>query len=231
MSTPVLDRMQSRIDAWGAADERALFLSCYRMMTGNVVTAVERREFDDPAWVGGLLHRFADYYFDALDAFETEPQGAPAVWRMAHRLAADPEVSALQKMLLGVSAHINYDLVLTLVDVLEPEWPALGGPQRQARYADHCRINAVIARTVDAVQEAVLSPAMPAMGTVDRWLGPLDEMLIARLLSRWRETVWHNATAVLDAADAVERARLVAHVERLALRTGRIVCPRAAALV
>lgn len=231
MSTPVLDRMQSRIDAWGAADERALFLSCYRMMTGNVVAAVERREFDDPEWVDALLRRFADHYFDALDAFEQAPESASAVWRMAHRLAADPEVSAIQKMLLGVSAHINYDLVLTIVEVLEPVWPALSAEQREARYSDHCRINAVIARTVDAVQEAVISPAMPAMGTVDRLLGPLDELLIARLLSRWRETVWRNASAVLDARDIPERARRVAHVERLALRTGGIVCPRAAALV
>ena len=48
-------RMQALIQGWEAAsDQRAIFLSCYRMMTGNMRVAIERGEFRDPAWVDRL---------------------------------------------------------------------------------------------------------------------------------------------------------------------------------
>ena len=228
-SPPVIARMQSRTDAWtDAADDRALFLRCYAMMTGNVIEAVGRGEFEDGAWVDRLLHRFADYYFDGLDAYERAPEAAPAVWRQAHRLAADAEAAPIQKLLVGVSAHINYDLVLTLVDLLEGEWTALPEAARRARYADHCRVNDVIGRTIDAVQDEVLEPAMPVMAIIDRWCGPLDEAVLSMLITRWREGVWQNAVRLLATPDPDARTRLVGRVEAGALRTSRLVCPRAA---
>ncbi len=229
MTASVLEKMQRRIVEWGdQSDDRALFLSCYQMMSANMLAAIERGEFDDPPWVDNLLHRFAEYYFDALDAYERAPESAPRVWRFAHDVSADPSVSALQKMLLGVSAHINYDLVLALVDVLEPEWPDLTESRRGCRYSDHCRVNSVIGATVDVVQNELLSPAMPAMGIIDRLMGPFDEMAIARLLTRWRETVWSNARAVLDAEDPRHE---ILRVELTAIRTARIVCPQSAGLL
>ncbi len=75
----------------------------------------------------GLLHRFADYYFDALDAYDADPARTPAVWRVAHEATRAPRTSAVQHLLLGLNAPINYGLVRTLVDVLEPEWARLDG--------------------------------------------------------------------------------------------------------
>ncbi|HIG73206.1 MAG TPA: hypothetical protein EYQ24_01095 [Bacteroidetes bacterium] len=225
---PIVARMHSHVERWTAcADDRALFLRCYSMMTGNVFATAEGDGFGDRDWVVRLLHRFADYYFDGLDAFERAPESAPAVWRQAHRLAADPDAAPIQKLLLGVNAHINYDLVLTLVDLLEPEWGALSPEARGGRYEDHCRINDVIGRTIDAVQDEVVEPAMPFMAYVDRWLGPLDEALVSGVITRWREGVWRHAVAVLDAPTTASRDQLVRRVEAEALRTGGLVCPRA----
>ena len=227
LPAPVIARMESRVLEWEAsADERALFLRCYAMMSGNTLAAIGRREFDDPEWVDRLLHRFADYYFDALEAYEQDPASAPAVWRGAHDLARDRSVWPLQKLLLGINAHINYDLVLALCDVLRPEWGGLTEHGRASRYADHCRINDVIGRTVDAVQDQVVGPATPAMGWIDRLLGPLDEALVSGLIARWREDVWGNAARLLSTADPGEQALLVEAVAEGALRTSRAICWR-----
>jgi hypothetical protein len=215
---PVVSRMATQIREWeGAADERSVFLNCYLLMTRNILSAIERSEFHDSAWVNSLMERFADYYFVALEAYENEPASAPAVWQVAHNMTRAPNTLALQKLLVGVNAHINFDLVLSLVDMLGPEWDALAADQRSARYDDHCHVNEVIGRTIDAVQDQVLEPAMPWMAILDEVLGSMDEKLVSHLITHWREAVWHNAVQLLETSEPSERARLILQVEREAL--------------
>jgi hypothetical protein len=224
----VVARMGALIQQWEQdADQEAIFLRCYMLMTNNMLAAIERREFHDPEWVNTLLTNFAEYYFTALDAYQRSPASAPAVWRMAHNVARDHSISALQNLLLGVNAHINYDLVLALVDILQPEWDSLSDSQRSMRYADHCHVNHVIGSTIDAVQDQILDPAMPLMELFDKLLGPIDELMVSQLITHWRESVWEHASRLLAAGDAGEQARLKSKMEEEALRTGEVICPKA----
>jgi hypothetical protein len=177
-------------------------------MTGNTLRALDEGQFHDPQWVSRLLHLFADYYFLALDAYEQKDARTPTVWRMAFDAAAERQTQVLQDLLLGINAHINYDLVLTLVDMLEPEWAALTSEQRRQRYEDHCHVNSIIAATVDSVQDQVVTPDSQWLGVVDWVLGPLDEQVAARLIRRWREEVWQQAMQMLATTDPDERADL-----------------------
>ena len=223
-TTDVMEQMGMLVAQWQAdGDDRALFLDCYRMMTGNVMSAIQAQEFNDSPWVRRLLSNFADYYFEALQDYQLYPDSAPQAWQLAHNAAADPHVTALQKLLLGVNAHINYDLVLTLVDLLAPEWGQHSPAQRQSRYADHCQINQIIGQTIDAVQDQVLEPAMPLMALVDRLLGPVDEFLISSLISQWRELVWINASGLLEMGDADQRTARIAEIEQEVLHIGRVI--------
>lgn len=216
---PVVERMQEFVLRWQEeADRRAIFLNCYMLMTGNVLVAIERGEFRDGHWVNRLLHRFAGYYFRALDAYEADPAGTPAVWRVTHRATAAPDTATLQHLFLGVNAHINYDLVLTVADMLEPEWAQLAESRRRQRYADHCHVNAVIGRTIDAVQDEVVERATPSMDVVDRLLGRLDEWLTSRLITHWRDEVWHNAVRYVESATPETREALRQEIESLTLR-------------
>lgn len=209
MNEPVLARMAALIEQWQqAADARSDFLSCYALMTGNMLRAVDNRDFHDPAWVGQLLQHFADYYFVALDGYERGDDATPEVWRLAHDATRQPGTQTVQLLLLGINAHINYDLVLALTDMLEPDWAALTPEQRQQRYEDHARVNAVIAATVDSVQDQVLSPQARWLGWMDAVLGPVDERLAARIIRNWREEVWQQAQHMLATQDVEERADL-----------------------
>lgn len=220
----VVNRMQAIIARWeAAADQRAIFLRCYSMMTRNMLVAVAYREFHDPDWVDRLLHRFADYYFNALDAFEACPESAPRVWQLAFRHSAEPQVWAIQKLFLGVNAHINFDLVLSLVDLLQPEWSGLSETQRAQRYQDHSKVNLIIARTIDSVQDQVLEPAMPLMDWVDVVFGRADEWMISRLITNWRDTVWSSATQLVEMEDTPARQGLLHEIETDALRRAHAI--------
>lgn len=218
MNDPALEQMSEWIERWQRInDRRAIFLSCYRMMTANMLAAIRRQEFSDGAWVDHLLHRFADYYFTALQAYEEQQENIPAVWQVAFQAANLKNYSPLQNLLLGVNAHINYDLVLTLEELLRPEWQALSSAQRAMRRTDHNRVNHIIAATIDAVQDQILEPAMPVMQVVDVVLGRMDEGLISGIITRWRGKVWQHAVYLVEASSADERSEWVRRVERDAL--------------
>lgn len=221
---PVTDRMQALVQQWvEASDRRAIFLHCYMLMTHNMLVAIDSDEFNDDEWVYTLLHRFADYYFDALNAYEQESPATPAVWRNAFDATREARTMVLQNLMLGVNAHINYDLVFTLVDMLEDEWAELSDARRSRRYEDHCHVNFVIGRTIDTVQDTVIERLSPQMDIADKLLGPLDEWLTSRLISHWRDEVWHNAVQILDAPEKEQCDRLCRRIEKTTLERANVI--------
>ena len=221
---PVIRQMRQRIERWQAdADPRAVFLHCYMLMTANMLDAIDAGEFEDSEWVSRLLHRFADYYFEALDHYEKDPAAAPAVWKLAHDATINRRCFALQRLFLGVNAHINYDLVLALNDLLAPEWAQANETVRQARYRDHCLVNEVIAATIDDVQDDVIEQVEPRMDLVDKMLVPLDEWLTALIIRRWRDDVWRNAMDYVETTQPDARDQLRQHIEDLTLRRARAI--------
>jgi hypothetical protein len=220
----IIARMQALVGSWQErGDQRAVFLSCYQMMTQNMLTAIERGEFRDSLWIGRLLHDFADYYFKALEQYDRNPTSTPRVWYIAHDAARDSKSMALQNLLLGVNAHINYDLVLTLDDLLHSEWQRLS-PEKQAdRYWDYCYVNDIIGKTIDAVQDQVLEPAMPILDIFDSLLGRHDETLVSNLITHWRENVWKQAVCLFDCDNPQERTSLIVNVEKNALRHASVI--------
>ncbi|MGM0384914.1 MAG: DUF5995 family protein [Actinomycetota bacterium] len=218
-----LARMDGLAEVWRAtSDGRGTFLACYRLMTGSMVTAVDERGFADPAWVDLLLVRFAEYYFDAVAAYDRDPAAAPDAWRLAHDSCRERRWE-LQRLLLGINAHINVDLPLTVEELLAPEWSGLSGTARERRRRDYLAVNRIIAATVDAVQDTVVEPAVPILALVDVLLGPTEEFLMSRMLEQWRETAWENAVALMEAPDAAAREAVVAHMEADALTIARAI--------
>jgi hypothetical protein len=217
-SEQVLVRMNDLLAAWQAAnDRRLIFLDCYIMMTRNVLEAIQADAFEDTPWVATLMENFAGLYFQALEAYENESSSPPEVWGIAFQAAKHPHVHAVQSLVLGVNAHINYDLVFALSDLLASEWAQVSPEQRQLRYRDYCQINHIINNTIDAVRNQIIDRYDPLIGEADKLLGPIDRWMTSLLLSEWREEVWKHATRLLDPAETGDRAAIIQQVHKLAL--------------
>lgn len=211
-----IQQMEATVRAWERrSDRRATFLNCYLRMTRNILAALRAGEFHDAAWVHRLLERFAEYYFEALDKYRGEPTEAPSVWLKVHNVTLQRQNQVLQDLLLGVNAHINYDLVLALVDVLEPEWQGKGEGWLAERYSDHCRVNTIIAHTIDEVQDEVIEVLDPKMDLFDKLMGRIDEWMISSLITHWRDEVWTHAIQLLNLESVHEREQKRRQVERL----------------
>jgi hypothetical protein len=220
----LLDRMTHQIARWEeTGDRRAIFLACYRLMTANMVRALDNDRFRDRAWVATLVYNFAEYYFVALAGYEHGAANVPEVWRSAHDLTRDPAITVVQNLLMGINAHINYDLVLVLDDMLGDVWDALPPEVRHVRYHDFLTINDIIGETIDVVQEEVVGPYAQLLNLVDLACGPLDEWLTARLIQNWRADVWDRAIVVIAAPDLPARLELRRQTDGLALQRVKLL--------
>jgi hypothetical protein len=181
-------------------DGRLAFHNTYLRTTEAVAQALRNGFFADPEWVDRWDVAFARLYLDALDA-DRRGEPVPEPWTVAFRVAAvQPDLPAVRHVLLGMNAHINYDLPQALLAVITDA--EFGDPQvRARREADHRRIDEVLSIRVGA-EDAELQQTEPAATWQDRVLQPLNRMATRRFLRESREKVWANAQELSKARAA-----------------------------
>jgi hypothetical protein len=172
-------------------DRRRYFHATYQRTTIAVAEELNRGGFADPEWVERWDVAFADLYLDALEA--SLAGRAPArPWEIAFNAPAD--LPPLRHVLLGMNAHINYDLPQALIAVIAEEQfddPAL----LARREADHRAIDNVLASRVAAEDDELTRLSGPAP-PLDRLLRPFNRLGTQRFLREAREKVWANAIAL-----------------------------------
>jgi hypothetical protein len=117
-------------------------------------------------------------------------------------------------VLLGMNAHINYDLAQSLLAVIsEAEFD---DPELLARrHADHEHIDQVLVARVGAEDTELEALSGPRSRT-DRLLQPLNRLATKRFLRESRAKVWANTRLLDSARRAGAYAARLAELERLA---------------
>ena len=219
----VAARLRQRlVDLPPHARHRAPFLGAYLRTTEAVGSAVGDGLFEDPAWVQRWDVAFAELYLAAHDAdLRGEAAGVARPWQLA--FAAPPELPALRHVLLGINAHVNYDLpqaMLAVIGVDEFTDPGLVASRRR----DHERIDTVLASRVKA-EDAEIEDRRRLL---DRALTPLNRLSAKRFLREARQKVWHNVTELQSArlqGGEAYRARLAELEVLSAARIADLLAP------
>ena len=190
----VLARMDALLAAMPSdLTTQRTFLSTYRRTTIAVGQQVEEGRFEDPTWVDRWDVAFANLYVSALEAHLSGGH-VSRPWRLA--FAAPADLPVLRLLLLGINAHINYDLPQALLAVISPEdfaKPAL----LARRQRDHERIDAILAGRVSAENTKLLEASRTSV--LDRVLRPLNQEGSKRFLREARQKVWHNTRELHEA--------------------------------
>ena len=189
-----LDRL---IDA-AVSDEsrRAFFPAMYRTVTAAMDRAVtEGGFFDDDERLERLAVQFAGYYLGAHNGY----QSGREICRCWHTAFAEAESSRrttiLQHLLLGMNAHINFDLGIATARI--------GGDDLQSVYGDFIRVNEILMQMVDQLQGA-LSSVSPRMGLVDRLGWRVDEAFMRLSIRTARDHAWDFAERIATSEDPAE---------------------------
>lgn len=215
-ATKILDdliaHMARSVEGYDAArDRRALFLAVYLGMTERLRDSVVAGRFLDDSWIAHLAYRFAGMYFDAEGCFDTAMERCPEVWRRAFDLTVRGDATALECVLLGMNAHIGYDLPQAIAGMLRDfdldaaeagDAPRFVGLLARRKF-DHDTVNAIIAETIDSAQYR-LGGHSSLIGLVDKVALRFDELLSDIVIRYVRELSWAHGLALAFSRDESE---------------------------
>lgn len=160
------------------------FAALYRRVTIGV-----RRRVNDGTYVDGdrmerLDVRFAQRY---IDAYYQHRRGEepPEAWAYTFSAGHDERPIVLQHLLLGMNAHINFDLPVAAARILDRYDP-------KGFKSDFHGVNDLLADLVDEIQDEIATAGL-WMKVVDVLGGPVDEALCSVFLSRARSSAWQRA--------------------------------------
>ncbi|MGN6791389.1 MAG: DUF5995 family protein [Streptosporangiaceae bacterium] len=191
----VIARMQRLLEPLAASkDPRQYFHATYLRTTLAVAAEIKRGGFIDAEWTERWDVAFARFYLDALEA--TIDGGQPArPWAIAFGAPAD--MPALNHVLFGMNAHINFDLPQALLAVITDE--EFDEPAVIARReADHRHVDRVLASRVAGEGDVLAGISGPG-SRLNRLLRPLNELGTRRFLRESRQKVWANAVVLSHA--------------------------------
>ena len=196
-----LECMRSALDYFHREnDQRAIFLRAYYLITLAVHQALHQqgrytqRIFFDPAWIRRLAGKFSLLYFQSLT---TQERPGERAWKTAHRLAATDQTSVFQDMLLGLNAHINYDLAYGIYLNLREFEDGRDHLLLPRRKFDHDQVNNILVNTIPQVEDVLTRDYGGELLIMSELAGSLEDVLAGAGLKYYRERVWWNAISYL----------------------------------
>jgi uncharacterized protein DUF5995 len=160
------------------------FAALYRKVTLEVKEGIAAGRFDDGGRMERLDVTFANRYLDAVAQFRAGQAPTPC-WRLSFEAAATWPPIILQHLLLGMNAHINFDLGIAAATVCpRDELPSLKH--------DFNEINVILAGLVGRVQSEIdrLSPWIRVLGQIDP---RANRAIVNFSMEKAREAAWRVA--------------------------------------
>ena len=205
------------MDRCAAAEDRAgYFAAMYLAVTRLVRERIDTGGFEDGERMGRFVATFAARYLVAEEAWRSGEVTSDS-WRIAFETTTQWRPVILQHLLLGMNAHINLDLGVTVAELGDVEALA-------ALRADFDAINDVLATLVDGSQDA-LGQVSPWCKLIDRLSGPTDEAVINFSLVAARRHAWDVATQLAALSGSARAAAIIAADAEAARVARRIVAP------
>ena len=184
-----------------------VFARAYLRVTLEVIARIAAGTFEDPSWLAEFDVRFARLYLDAL----LSPSSRPRCWAFALERSARDDGRVLAHLLLGISAHMRYDLCAVLLGgFVEPG-------KREARRRDFLSVNRVMSRAIDPIQEVIEARYGSWLRVADLLGGGLDERLTFTGFRGWRDRAWDDAMRILDGELTLD------DVDRRVTRSSRLI--------
>lgn len=190
-----LDEMTRRSIEHG--DRRGYFAALYNRVTKRVRDGVRRGEFEDGARMERFDVIFANLYLDAYDRY-ARGERPTRPWQKAFDAARAGGLLVIQHLLLGMTAHIMYDLGIAAAEVAP-------GRALEALRGDYLHINNLLAEEIDRVEAELVEIAgrwKPDLGAVlgraDGAAQRADETAASLIIDVARARAWDFAVQLVD---------------------------------
>ncbi len=173
-------------------DERQHFHGAYIRSTKAVMEAAAADQFSDSSWAERWGLAFAQLYLDAFNAWD-RGDTAPGPWQVAFDASRDPDIPPVRHALLGINAHINYDLPQAFLAVITDE-EFHDDDVMALRASDHHHVDSILVNRVPEEDKRMALVEEPGdRNFVDALMQPFNRWGTRRFLKEGRDKVWKNA--------------------------------------
>jgi hypothetical protein len=173
-------------------DERRYFHGAYLRSTRSVLADAEAGRFQDPVWAERWGLAFAQLYMDAFASWEAGDP-TPGPWQVAFDVSKDPAVPPVRHALLGINAHINYDLPQAFLAVIS-DHEFDDEVLMTSRAADHAHVDTILVRRVPEEDKRIAALEDPGdRNFIDALMSPFNRAGTRMFLKEGRQKVWDNA--------------------------------------
>ena len=163
-----------------------IFARAYHRFTLAIIAYSPSGVFEDPAWIADFDVRFAKRYQFALE--NPDRRGTP--WKIAFDAAERRSQNAIRHLMLGINAHMSYDLCEVLLEGVVDD--------RARRKRDFLTVNGIITHAVPSIQRLVEDRYGEGLRTMDILGLNADELLTEETFTDWRGRAWDDAMGILD---------------------------------
>lgn len=209
----VLDHLDAIIAISSANnDPLGYFAYIYRRTSAQIKQAILENKFEDNARMEKFDVHFANKYLDAYSDYHAgQPVCSP--WKTAFD-AGNEKLTILQHIILGMNAHINYDLGMAAAEFT-------AGSPIESMKKDFMLVNDILASLVDELQVKV-GRVSRLMFLLD-WFGKRnDEAVMNFSMEKARQQAW-NFGVSLSVLSELEKKAKMNEVDDLISRLGAIV--------
>jgi hypothetical protein len=166
------------------------FNSLYYTITDRIASELSGPRVTEPGFLELLDVEFAKRYFVALKLWgDDEDTMTPEAWEVLFRRGADDRVSRLAAAMLGVNAHINFDLAMALIAT----WRQLDTGPGDEIHPDYLLINKIFYDQIPGLRRRYSTPWQLDLDTL---CGKLDDWSQDLLVLGTRAMAWEQAERV-----------------------------------
>jgi len=234
IATPDLDavirKMDQHLEQFARErDPRERFLLMYRTFKNQLRRNVRCGRFLDAEWSEAICCRMAETYFEALEHYRSDDGQCPECWERSFNLSLDNDTNLLQDALLGMNAHINYDLTISTFDTLLRfnDLQAGSSPgvtdrslnrHLKRRYYDYLMINQIAWESIPLIQDVLTERFSRLLGVINRLSFRVSRYFMEKVIMDYRDRAWGHVLLMVSVDEEQEMRYLRTFMDMQAVR-------------
>ena len=183
------------------------FNATYHIITQNVFKKMHTGYFHNDKKMEEIDIVFAQFYFTALKNFVNK-EPVDLAWNTLFSNLISNIPFQFIYMALGINAHVNNDLPLTLLQI---------NPDTKEENSDYNKINIVIKDSLDQVIIVLHEPSF-LLNVAEDALLPVYRFFLDILIGKWRTDAWYKFQLLKKNKDHSEKVKEDAFVIAVKLR-------------
>ena len=238
IDTPQLDQVIQKMDNFITQfseqdDPRERFLVMYRTFKKQLRRNLQEGRFLDSEWSEAICCRMGEMYFEAYDQYESETDVCPQAWKLCFDASINHETNLLQDALLGMNAHINYDLTICTYDIMDRFHDLGQGTDNpvdrtlnqllRKRYFDYLLINQIAWESIPKIQDVLTERFSKLLGVLNVLSFRFSRPIVQKIIMDHRDRAWTHALLMASSRDPVEVERVKSFIDTLAIRNVHLV--------